>query len=296
MDKEFLNYLDNLSKDEIDEYNRIETEYTKKKYIRFRTAFKENKCYLCESSLDKMNKNKPCVHWLLVPIGFKKKHITDITKYFGYFQIESYLRWVVNLFEPFKNINDYSEEQSGTKIIENTIVYKNIEWSFSCAESDLLGHINSKHSNFPHYHFQMRIEKKPFIDFTDLHIPFTNDDLLHIEVIRGKYKNIKHQFIFGEGMGYAMVPNNIETLLKYSQQCKDENKALFHISTSVEADEGKVISGDKIAEIIREANEKNVPIASLIHKLDGEIITDITPSEVVPFQAQRKRKRGKKST
>ena len=53
--------------------------------------------------------------------------------------IENYLRWVASEEAFAKNINDLADEGSG-KLLELTIKYKNLKWSFSCGESDLNGH------------------------------------------------------------------------------------------------------------------------------------------------------------
>jgi len=43
--------------------------------------------------------------------------------------------------------------------------------AIACAKSDYDGHGNTEESQRPHYHFQMRIDGKRFIDYNDYHLP-----------------------------------------------------------------------------------------------------------------------------
>jgi hypothetical protein len=46
-----------------------------------------------------------------------------------------------------------------------TAKHKDLEWSISCGKGDYDGHESeNEQSKKPHYHFQMRIGGKPFID------------------------------------------------------------------------------------------------------------------------------------
>ena len=45
--------------------------------------------------------------------------------------LNPYLRWVANsCSKPIQNINDLVVDKSPKKVIEETIRYKNLEWSF----------------------------------------------------------------------------------------------------------------------------------------------------------------------
>ena len=71
-----------------------------------------------------------------------------------------------------------------TKIIELTIRYQNISWSFSCGESDYQGHPTSQHTKYPHYHLQMLVDHRQLINFNDFHLPLHDKDIWSIELKR----------------------------------------------------------------------------------------------------------------
>src|SRR3989338_5064879 len=138
-----------------DEMRRISEEGMKRTdelYNSFKEHFSIGKCHICKSHLKSFSSKKPCIHWLLRPKGFKKKHFKSLFTTYGYFQMEAFVRWVANLDDPIHNINDLEVEKSEKKIIETTIKYKHIEWSFACSRSDLEGHKNSPQTNFTHFH------------------------------------------------------------------------------------------------------------------------------------------------
>ncbi len=67
-----------------------------------------------------------------------------------------------------------------------------------------------------------------------------------------------------------------------------EARAPFKIDSLVYAGEGKKIKGDDLYKIIQETKAKNVPVASLLHKLpntDSQII--VTPGPGVVEQTPR---------
>jgi hypothetical protein len=87
------------------------------------------------------------------------------------FQASSFLRWVANEEALARNIIDLRDEGTG-KLVELTIRYRQLEWSFSCGESDYLGHSSaSEDSRRPHYHLQMRVNRGAFIRYNDFHPP-----------------------------------------------------------------------------------------------------------------------------
>lgn len=290
----FKKFLSSLSEEEIDEINKKEHAGTEKQYYDFVAGYKENRCYLCNSSFKTFSKTKVCIHWLLNPKGFRKKNFPLIYQKFSFFGIQSYLRWIANQEKIFGNINDLIEEKDSDKIIDLTIKYKNLEWSFSISTSDFKGHQNSIYGKQPHYHFQMRIEKKPFINYSDFHIPLTEPDIFALESIIEKSDNIKCTFPFGEGMETVLSELTPEEIIKHTRPTEDESKGAFKFSSFVSAKPGKLISGEDFYKLIEESKEKNVPLASLLHKLDAEVTTIISPAPSVPEIAHRtKRNRGK---
>lgn len=292
---QFAEFLEGFSEEELQKGNEAEFQRAKEEYERFKSDFANNHCYLCDRSLDSFSKKNPCIHWLLKPKGFKKKDIKLIAEKYGIFQIQSLLRWYANEEAFAKNINDLAEEGSGSKLLELTIKYKNIEWSFSCAESDYLGHQNSQHAKNPHYHFQMRVDKRQFINFNDFHLPLSEMDVLHISAMQAKPDVIKNRNSFGEGMADVFNEEMIEHVLNSPSFGDNHEEAPFSIDSFVIAEEGKTISGDDLYDVIEEAKAKGVTVASLLHKVPNAK-TEITVSPGPGVVEQSPRSRGKKGT
>ena len=283
--KNFAKFLEGLSKEERAAGNQKEFERAKTEYKKFKEYFSQGFCYLCRKPLKTFSKKNPCLHWLLKPKKFKKKHLPEISKKYGLFQTQSFLRWVANEEAFAKNINDLKDEGTGNKLIELTIKYKNLEWSFSCALSDYDGHSSSKHGKNPHYHFQMRVEKRPFIRFNDFHLPLSDMDIINIEAIKSNPQLIKQRFSFGEGMNVMFNDEVVEKVLKKTE---NPEEATYNIDTFAYAEEGKTISGDDLYSIIQESKEKGVTVASLIDKLpNAESKIIISPGPGVVEQAPR---------
>jgi hypothetical protein len=263
---------------------------TEEGYFQFLEAFNRNECYLCEKSLSSFSKKVPCIHWFLKPKGFKKHDLVPVANRYGVFQIQTYLRWVANQEGLAKHINDMQEEGTGTKLIELTIRYRNLEWSFSCAESDYLGHKTSQHAKHPHYHIQFRIDKRPFIKYSDLHLPLTEGDILSLEAKRHLPHIVKQKFPYGEGMSDVLNDNTVEVLINDSGggSTSPEDAALI-FDTLVMADEGTTIKGQDFYNLIQEAKAKGVTVASLMHKLPNvSARVFVTPGPGVVEQAPRK--------
>ena len=78
--------------------------------------------------MDSFDENKPCFHWFTYPKGIKKKYFENYLKTpIGFFQLDTYFRWLANSERPIGNINDLKEEISSTSYIETTYKYKNLE-------------------------------------------------------------------------------------------------------------------------------------------------------------------------
>ncbi len=244
---------------------------------------------MCNKSFSSFDVNEPCLHWLLRPPGFDKKHLPQVYSQYDYNRIQPYLRWLANAEVPFKNINDLIEEKSSKKIIENTIRYKNFEWSFSCSSGDLKGHPNSQSGNMPHYHLQIKINGRVFISYSDFHIPFTDYDLWIFAAKRGDFGKIKSFSFYDIGMQGVLDQIPTESLLEGMQSTLQEDRATFHLSTMLEADPETTISGDDIADIIEESKKTGVTIAKLIRRLKNvRATTIIQPGPGVPEIAGRK--------
>jgi hypothetical protein len=293
--RDFAKWLSSRTDEERAKVHRAQFLHAKAEHEEFVEKYRRGLCYLCNKPLGSFDKGSPCPHWLLKPADFKKSDLPAIAARYGFFQIQSYLRWVANQEDFARNINNLPEEGTG-KLFETTIRYKNIEWGFSCAESDYLGHATTLHAKHPHYHFQMRVDGRPFIDYSDFHLLLSEQEIIEIEAARTRPDKVKRGFSFGEGMNEVLSDEAAEHILNttVSGGPEDEAKAPFKIDTIVMAEEGKTISGDALREIIQEAKEKGVPVASLIHKLpNAQVNIVVSPGPGVVEQAPRlKRRKG----
>lgn len=286
--------LEQMTPEERDRVSTENVRRTEAEYRKFLAAFQREDCYICKRPLTAFSKKMPCLHWFLRPKGFKRYDLLPVAKRFGFFQIQTYLRWVANQQGFAKHINDLSEEGSGTKLFELTIRYRNLEWSFSCTESDYLGHPTSQHGKHPHYHVQMRFDQRPFINYSYLHAPFTEADILSIEAKRRLPHIVKHKFPFGEGMSDVLNDDTVEALVNQSGGVDADDDASLHFDTIAMADDGTTIRGEDLYEIIQEAKAKGVTVASLMHKLpNAHTRVLVTPGPGVVEQAPRTgRKKG----
>ena len=286
--KDFARFLESLPEEQRAAGNEASFRAAEVEYQRFLRRFGEGHCYLCDKPLSSFSKKSPCPHWLLKPKGFKKKDLLAIAQHYGFYQIQSFLRWVANQEGFARNINDLPDEGTGTKLFEVTIKYKHLEWAFSCAESDYQGHATSQHARHQHYHFQMRIDRRPFINYSDFHLPFSEMDIINIEAMCALPGKVKQRFSFGEGMRDVLNDNTVEQIVNVTVSGDATDEAPFKIDTIALADEGQTISGDDLYEIIQEAKAKNVTVASLIHKLpNARTRVIVTPGPGVVEQAPR---------
>lgn len=291
--KEFANFLLGLSDEEKAEMRKQQIEESNAEYSEFKNFFDDDKCYICKKSLKTFSSGLPCLHWLLRPKGFKKKHFLSVVEKYGFFETQTYLRWVATQEAKLSNINDMALEGTGKKF-EVTIRYKHLEWSFSCSDSDYYGHKSAMNGSSPHYHFQMRVDSQPFIRFNDFHIPFSERELIHIEAMTSSDGKIVPKFLNGYGMADVFNDEMLEKVLRDARPVDNEKDGVFHTSTFIMAEEGKEISGDDIDALIQEAREKNVTFSSLSHRLPNAARrVMVTPGEAVVEQASRKGGRGK---
>jgi hypothetical protein len=286
------------SPEEIEAYNRQVLDDTKAEFDAFIADFVLGRCNICGRSIDSFKATEPCLHWLLRPEGVDKKHIEEVLKSFDFSQVEAYVKWVANSEVIFGNINDLVEGKKSSRIIEETIKFKDIEWSFSCAETDLKGHEGSLYGKDPHYHFQMIINGKIFFRYSDFHIPFAPMDLFMLDVRTGKFPEAKWFDTFSMGMQGATneLPPEVLLSLMKGTQTEDLDTASFRVQTILHAEEGKTISGADIIDAFNESQEKNIPIATLVNKMKniGSAQTVILPGDGVPEKADRKGGRGSK--
>jgi hypothetical protein len=284
---DYARFLATLSVEEIAHGNEVNHRAAEAEYQSFLEHFGRGSCYLCDRPLASFSKKSPCPHWLLKPEGFKKNDLSALAARYGFYQIQSFLRWVANQDGFAKNINDLPEEGTGTKLFEVTIKYKTLEWAFSCAESDYQGHATSQHAKHQHYHFQMRIDLRPFINYSDFHVPFSEMDIINLEAMRANPK-MKQRFSFGEGMNAVLSDETVEHIVNRTIPGDDEDAAPFKLDSIAMAEEGKTISGEDIYQLFQEAKAKGVTVASLIHKLpNARTQVIVNPGPGVVEQAPR---------
>jgi len=293
--RDFAEFIRNLTPETREEVNRKALEQAEQEFQEFKAAFEVGGCYMCGHELTSFDAANPCIHWLLRPAGFTKRHFPGVAKAFSFFQIQSYLRWVANHGAFAQNINDLAIEGTG-KFIELTIRYGVYEWAFSCGESDYAGHqTESPDSQVPHYHFQMRVNRAAFIRYNDFHVPFSRQDIHQLEAMRHAPDIIRGRFPSGEGMGDLLHEDRLEQIVAQGKAAPDADQALIKLDTFIVAEPGTAISGDDLAALIEEAKAKGGTLASVVKKLPNvKVQTMISPGPGVVEQAPRSgRGRGK---
>jgi len=297
-DDEFKKLNEHLNSIPIDKFhteNEKQAKKNEKDFQELKMALAQDKCNYCGNLLSHFADKKPCFHWLLKPRGFKKRHFPLLFKQKNFHQLETYLRWAANCEKPMKNINDLVEEKSSSKIIEETIRYKNLEWSFSCSHGDRQGHKDSLEGKMPHYHFQMKVDGNVIINYSGFHIPFDDYDEFCFAVKDNKFDRLKSGHIHGAGMQAMFDYISPEELVDNMRHAENEEDAELDVSIMIQADEGTTISGDEIADMLEERKRTGVSMAKLVQKLKNvNVQTIISPGPGVPNIATRKRNRGKK--
>ena len=268
-----------------------ENELHHKKFI---SALNKEKCFLCKEKINNFNPLKPCFHWFTYPNGIKKKYFEKyLQKPIGFFQLNSYFRWLANSEKLFVNINDLKEEVSKTSYLEETIKYKNIEWAFSVGHTDLEGHDGGKVGSQPHFHIQMKVDDRIFLQFNDFHIPFSQADLFNIESLSQAGDLVQIDHAYGQGMNFMENEQNLELLDKLLKTTDDFDNAPFNRQTLIEAPEGQTFSGELVNQAIEENRRTNEPIGKILQRLvsDAKVITVISPGEGVPKMTKRSGKK-----
>jgi len=285
----FMEMIENLPVGERERINKLQREEAIEEHNRFKERYEKDECYLCGKPFRTISKSSPCIHWLLRKCKFKAKDFSKIYSEYDFHQISAYLRWVANQERFQGNINDLMDERDERKIFEVTIKWKNIEWTFNCSENDYLGHKESD-SNYPHYHFQMRIDKKRFINFNQHHIPFSEKDLFNFDLIQEKPDSVRHTYgIGGTGMQDAVEVDS-KLVLDNLDLTESEENATYHLNTTIMARDSSHINGEVLKAMFEESRNTGKPVASLVGKYLGDsanIQTVISPVDTVPDIAKR---------
>lgn len=286
--EQYRKIFESMSPDEINEINRLNDEEHQRQAKAFKDGYQNGVCYLCNKPFKTISTNNPCLHWILRQCKFKKKDFPKIYAKYGYGNIASFVRWCANQERLLSNINDLEDEKSDRKIISYTVKWKNIEWTFDCSKNDFEGHDGTS-INYPHYHFQMRIDGKQFINFNDFHVPFTDNDLfiLRTSIEQGDW--FKQDFgAIGSGMQDA-VSISIDDILEHTTRAEDEGEATYHFSTMIDASDNP-ISGEEIYEIQMEAERTGKSFALIAQqrlKNRAKVQTIVSPADSIPDIASR---------
>jgi hypothetical protein len=280
--------FNSMSPEEIEEMNHLNDEEHQRQAKAFREGYEKGICYLCNKPFKTISKNDPCLHWLLRQCKFKKNDFPKIYSKYGYGNIAAFIRWCANQERFLSNINDLEDEKSERKILSYTVKWKNIEWTFDCSRNDFEGH-NGTSTDYPHYHFQMRIDGRQFINFNDFHVPFTDHDLFTLKTSMEQGEWFKQNFgAIGSGMQEA-VSIGFDNILEHATRTDDEDDATYHFSTIIDAGDNP-ISGEEIYEIQKEAKRTGKSFALIAQqrlKDRANVQTMISPADSIPDIASR---------
>jgi hypothetical protein len=284
---EFAKFLARMSPEARAHINEHSHREALEQHKLFSEAFKAGQCYLCGDALTSFDEAKPCQHWLLKPEGFGKEHFGRLAKQHSLIVLEYYLRWVANE-EAFANINDLADEGTG-KLVELTIRYKNLDWSFSCGANDLSGHEGGgEHSRRPHYHFQMYVDGKPFIRYSDFHLPLSDADFGILEFMRQNSGKVRRRLPGGAGMNEVLNEETLEYLVRTGRPGTNDESAPIKLDTIIKSEPGKTISGEDLYNLIQVAKAEGVTVASKLHELKSvSVQTLVSPGSGVVRQATR---------
>lgn len=286
--EDLVKAMQNADEDRVAEFNALDEMNHNIQFQLFKEHYEREECYLCKKSFKTHSSENPCVHSILRKGKFKKKDFPKIYARFGYTNIAAFCRWCANMEHSLSNINNLSEGVSERKLFSYTVKWKNIEWSFDCSKNDYAGHIGNA-IDYPHYHFQMRIEGKQFINFNDFHVRFSEQDLVILKL--SQHPTLGFGFDFGAagaGMEEAMQLNP-EDIVQFTSPSKDEEESTYHLSTFIYSPDVP-ITGEELRKIFEQSEKEDRTLASvaqerLSHK--AAVSTQISASEHVPQIAGR---------
>lgn len=281
----------NLSPEQREKFNDTNGRKAQAEHAAFKKAFGVGNCHSCGDPLTAFDAANPCRHWLLKPEGFRKDHLELLARRHGWQELELYLRWVANEEAFAQNINDLAEEGTG-KLVEITLKYKDLEWSFSCGANDLNGHESeSAASRVPHYHFQMRVGQQAFIRYNDFHLPLSVADAGFLNYVRDHPEPVRRRLFGGAGMTELLDESTLEQLVTFGRSGESEadaERAAIGLDTFIVAEPGKMIKGEDIMQIIQAAKAEGVTFTSKAQELEGvRIQTIVSPGPGVVRQALR---------
>jgi hypothetical protein len=287
----FATFMASLPPDEIARVNELNRKEAAEQHKQFREAFKAGRCSFCGDMLTTFDPAKPCRHWLLKPEGVGKEQIEELATKLSWGVLENYLRWVANEEAFAQNINDLADEGTG-KLLELTIKYKNLEWSFSCGEGDLAGHEGGgEHSKVPHWHFQMYVDGKPFVRYNDYHLPLSEEDAGFLELMRANPGKFRRRIAGGTGMNEVLDESALEHVVSIGRSGTTDEEAEtapIKLDTFIMAPPGKSIRGEDIYNLLQQARAEGVTATRKLRELkDVSIQTFVSAGPGVVRQATR---------
>ena len=287
-------FIDSIPQDEVDRRTKEQDIENKRMHDEFVEGMATNKCFLCKGTLDSYDKMTPCFHWFLYPDRIKKKRFKNyLNSPIGFFQLDSYFRWMANHEKPLGNINDLKHESPDSVMFSTTYRYKNIEWSLVVGEKDKEGHKGSNFGGVPHFHLQMKINDQIFLKFNDYHIPFKDSDLFTLSLLEQAGDKIELGHCFGYGAGLLEKEETLKYVDEHSVITDDRENATFERDTFFRAAEGETISGELIQEAIIESEKTKEPIGKIMQRYlaksnqEVAVTTIISPGKGVPKKVLR---------
>jgi hypothetical protein len=294
----FAQFMASLPRHEIERVNELNRQEASEQHKAFSEAFKAGSCSFCGGTLASFDADRPCRHWLLKPEGVRKEHIERLATDLSWSILENYVRWVANEEAFAQNINDLADEGTG-KLLELTVKYKNLEWSFSCGATDLAGHEGGgDHSKVPHWHFQMYVDGKPFVRYNDYHLPLSEAEAGFLEFMRAHPGKVHRRLVGGAGMSEVFHESMLEEIVatgRSGETDEDVEKAPIKLDTIIMADPGTTIRGEDIYNLIQAAREQGVTATSKMRELKNvRVTTTVSAGPGVVRQAPRSgRKKGR---
>jgi len=270
-----------LSPEERAQMSAESSQRAQESYEKFEAALTDGICPSCKKPIKTFSRKKPCLHWLFRPNGFKKKEFPLVYQKYGYRRISAFLRWAANTESPIANINDLREEHSGRSFIDFSARWKHIVWSFSCNDNDFTGKESGK-IDFPHYHFQMRIDNQQFINYQDFHIPFTEEDLFLLNLQRDHSDIFKHGY--GPAKSFQDLPEDEASIAKFVesiQPTKEQSEADVRLDTILVSEDG--FTEEEIREAFEEAERTGRNKASVLQERFGnsQVTTFVSPGDSI---------------
>jgi hypothetical protein len=77
----------------------------------------------------------------------------------------------------------------------------------------------------------MRLDNRPFINYSDFHLPFNEMDIISIEAMRARPEKMKQCFLFSEGMNDLLSDEAVEHIVNKSVPQDIEDDGMFKIDT-----------------------------------------------------------------